>query len=81
MSDTSGIDSNSSMEGGEPTVVAVEQEATRSQAPKKFESHYLKIDPNQDDKATEIRLFSIARPHMRAFHAAWWCYHMAFLMW
>ena len=80
MSDTSGIDSNSSMEGGESSMVAVKQETTRSQPPK-FESHYLKIDPNQDDKATEIRLFSIARPHMRAFHAAWWCYHMAFLMW
>jgi hypothetical protein len=41
----------------------------------------IKVDPLQDFKASEIKLCSIARPHMRAFHFSWWSYHVAFLMW
>ena len=48
---------------------------------KKFFPYFLKVDPDQDDRASEIKLCSIKRPHMRAFHFAWWCYHVAFLMW
>lgn len=47
----------------------------------KFESYHLTVDPNQDDRASEIKLCTFHRPHMRAFHYAWWCYHVAFLMW
>mmetsp|Transcript_31562 Transcript_31562/g.46833 ORF Transcript_31562/g.46833 Transcript_31562/m.46833 type:complete len:563 (-) Transcript_31562:262-1950(-) len=47
----------------------------------KFESYPIKTDPEQNDKASEIRICSFARPHMRAFHFAWWSYHVAFLMW
>lgn len=47
----------------------------------KFGELRIKIDPSQDGKASEIRLCSVERPHMRAFHYAWWCYHVAFLMW
>jgi NNP family nitrate/nitrite transporter-like MFS transporter len=39
------------------------------------------VDPKQDDKATEIKLCSLARPHMRAFHCAWWSFFMAVFMW
>lgn len=39
----------------------------------KFESYDLKIDPSQGDRASEIKLCSFKRPHMRAFHYAWWC--------
>ena len=39
------------------------------------------MDPNQDDKAIEIRLKSFARPHMRAFHCSWWCFFVAFFIW
>jgi len=42
---------------------------------------HVKVDPLQGNKATEIRLLSFQRPHMRAFHFAWWSYHVAFLMW
>jgi hypothetical protein len=48
---------------------------------KKYFPYLLKVDPEQDDRASEIKLCSAQRPHMRAFHFAWWCYHVAFLMW
>jgi hypothetical protein len=47
----------------------------------KFGDYDLVVDPDQDDSANEIKLCSIKRPHMRAFHCSWWSYHVAFLMW
>jgi NNP family nitrate/nitrite transporter-like MFS transporter len=44
-------------------------------------SFALFTDPLQADKATEIRLFSFARPHMRAFHLAWLSFFIAFFGW
>ena len=41
----------------------------------------LDVDPNQDDRATHIKIRSFARPHMRAFHCAWWGYFIAFNLW
>uniref|UniRef100_A0A7S4T1D1 Nitrate/nitrite transporter n=1 Tax=Ditylum brightwellii TaxID=49249 RepID=A0A7S4T1D1_9STRA len=41
----------------------------------------MRVKAEQDDRADEIKLCSFKRPHMRAFHFAWWCYHVAFLMW
>ncbi len=38
------------------------------------------IDP-QTQKATNIRLFSFARPHMRTFHTAWFAFFLAFFGW
>lgn len=38
-------------------------------------------DPLQDDRATEIKLLSVARPHMRAFHFAWLSFFIAFFGW
>lgn len=49
--------------------------------PKKYQTYILKIDPDQDDRAKEIKLFSFARPHMRAFHCSWWCFFIAFFIW
>jgi NNP family nitrate/nitrite transporter-like MFS transporter len=48
---------------------------------KKYSHYSLHVDPDQDDKATEIKLCSLARPHMRAFHCAWWSFFMAFFTW
>jgi NNP family nitrate/nitrite transporter-like MFS transporter len=39
------------------------------------------VDPDQEDKATEIKLLSFARPHMRAFHCSWWAFFIAFFIW
>jgi len=48
---------------------------------KKYEVYDLPVDETQNDKASQIKLLSFKRPHMRAFHFAWWSYHVAFLMW
>jgi NNP family nitrate/nitrite transporter-like MFS transporter len=48
---------------------------------KKYKTYALKVDPNQDDKATEIRLCNFSRPHMRAFHCSWWTFFVAFFIW
>jgi hypothetical protein len=39
------------------------------------------VDPEQEDKSTEIILSKSGRPHMRAFHAAWISFFMAFVSW
>ncbi|RLN71358.1 hypothetical protein BBJ28_00019007 [Nothophytophthora sp. Chile5] len=44
-------------------------------------SFEIRTDPGQGDKATEIRLFSFQRPHMRAFHFAWLSFFIAFFGW
>ena len=48
---------------------------------KKYRGYALKVDPDQDDKATEIKLCSFARPHMRCFHCSWWAFFIAFIIW
>jgi MFS transporter, NNP family, nitrate/nitrite transporter len=48
---------------------------------KKFDTYHINVDPDQDDKATEIKLFSFKRPHMRAFHVNWFGFFMAFFSW
>lgn len=48
---------------------------------KKYESYHVKVDPNQDDKATELKLCNFSRPHMRAFHVCWWSFFIAFFIW
>ncbi|KAE9219252.1 hypothetical protein PF004_g13655 [Phytophthora fragariae] len=45
------------------------------------ESFDISTDPLQADKATEIRLFSFSRPHMRAFHYSWISFFIAFFGW
>jgi NNP family nitrate/nitrite transporter-like MFS transporter len=48
---------------------------------KAYKTYALKVDPNQNDKASEIKLCSFARPHMRAFHCSWWTFFVAFFIW
>jgi len=40
-----------------------------------------KVDPDQNDKSTEIKLCTFKRPHMRAFHCSWWTFFVAFFIW
>ena len=44
-------------------------------------AYRLAVDPDQDDRATEINLFSCARPHMRSFWASTICFFAAFCSW
>ena len=48
---------------------------------KKYESYDVPVDPSQDDRATTFKLTSFKRPHMRAFHFAWFGFFMAFVSW
>jgi NNP family nitrate/nitrite transporter-like MFS transporter len=48
---------------------------------KKYETYACKVDPDQDDKSTEIKLCNFSRPHMRAFHCSWWGFFIAFIIW
>lgn len=48
---------------------------------KKYDTYHVKVNPDQDDRATEIKLFSAKRPHMRAFHVCWFSFFMAFFSW
>lgn len=65
----------------EPTSPSYMRRTSSVVSVSKFESYDLKVDPSQGDRASEIKLCTFKRPHMRAFHFAWWCYHVAFLMW
>lgn len=58
-----------------PTTVATKEEEVDASP------YHLKVDPAQDDRATEINIFSFARPHMRGFHASWIGFFMAFISW
>jgi NNP family nitrate/nitrite transporter-like MFS transporter len=44
-------------------------------------AYHLQVSKDQNDRAKEIRLGSLKRPHMRAFHAAWLSFFTAFFMW
>ena len=48
---------------------------------KKYQTYVLDVDPEQDDRALEIKLCYFSRPHMRAFHCAWWSFFVAFFIW
>lgn len=45
---------------------------------RKYSEYALQVDDQQDDKAVEIKLCSLAKPHMMAFHCSWWGFFMAF---
>jgi len=47
----------------------------------KYSRYHLQVDPDQDDTAVEIPLYSASRPHMRAFHLAWISFFVAFFTW
>lgn len=50
-------------------------------ADSKYEKYSVLVDPENDDRAVEIALYSAARPHMRGFHIAWLAFFVAFFTW
>jgi len=68
--------------GGNDRPLPVDTEITTRGAPdSKYATYLVNVDPDQDDLAVEIPLFSFARPHMRAFHMAWLAFFVAFFTW
>ena len=53
-------------------------EEGKEMAAKKFD---LPVDPDQDFKASQLKICSFQRPHMRAFHYSWWSFFIAFFIW
>lgn len=41
----------------------------------------LPVDPDQGYRATQLKICSFKRPHMRAFHYSWWSFFIAFFIW
>lgn len=41
----------------------------------------LDVVPEEGDRAREILLLNLSRPHMRAFHCSWWSFFVAFFIW
>lgn len=47
----------------------------------KYPRYDVPVDHMEGDRATEIKLFSCKRPHMRALHCAWFSFFLAFMIW
>ena len=47
----------------------------------RFKEYSVRVDRSQHDKASEIILCNMQRPHMRAFHASWMTFFTAFFLW
>jgi NNP family nitrate/nitrite transporter-like MFS transporter len=47
----------------------------------KYDRYHVPVDHMEGDRATEIRLCSLKRPHMRALHCAWISFFLAFMIW
>lgn len=47
----------------------------------KYDSYNVTVDREAGDRATEIKLFSLQRPHMRGLHCAWVSFFLAFTIW
>jgi MFS transporter, NNP family, nitrate/nitrite transporter len=47
----------------------------------KYKKYDVAVDRNQNDMSKEIKLCSVTRPHMRAFHISWWSFFVAFIVW
>jgi hypothetical protein len=46
----------------------------------KYDRYDLTVDHHEGDRATEIKIFSFKRPHMRGLHCAWISFFFAFMV-
>jgi hypothetical protein len=61
--------------------IVMEDDLSTCSTASRFTTYTIRTDPRQHDKATEIILCSLERPHMRAFHASWFGFFIGFIMW
>jgi NNP family nitrate/nitrite transporter-like MFS transporter len=47
----------------------------------KYDRYDVPVDHFEGDRATEIKLCSFSRPHMRGLHCAWISFFLAFMIW
>jgi NNP family nitrate/nitrite transporter-like MFS transporter len=47
----------------------------------RYERYEVPVDHMEGDRATEIKLLSLRRPHMRGLHCAWVSFFLAFMIW
>uniref|UniRef100_A0A7S2UFY0 Major facilitator superfamily (MFS) profile domain-containing protein n=1 Tax=Attheya septentrionalis TaxID=420275 RepID=A0A7S2UFY0_9STRA len=47
----------------------------------RFDQYDLLVDPETNDRAVQMKIFSWKRPHMRALHCAWISFFLAFTVW
>jgi NNP family nitrate/nitrite transporter-like MFS transporter len=57
------------------------QDPYRASPGSKYVRYNVAVDHDEGDRATEIKIFSTARPHMRAMHCAWISFFLAFNIW
>lgn len=53
----------------------------RASPESKYKRYNVTVDHDEGDRATEIKLNSLQRPHMRALHCAWISFFFAFMIW
>uniref|UniRef100_A0A7S2YFN6 Major facilitator superfamily (MFS) profile domain-containing protein n=1 Tax=Entomoneis paludosa TaxID=265537 RepID=A0A7S2YFN6_9STRA len=53
----------------------------RASPESKYERYDVTVDHEHGDRATEIKLCSFKRPHMRGLHCAWISFFLAFMIW
>ena len=64
-----------------PSKRNIDEESGTASNVTRYQFPYINTDPNQGHKATQIKIFSFARPHMRGFHGSWMCFFVAFFLW
>lgn len=53
----------------------------RASPESKYTRYNVPVDHDHGDRATEVKLFSFQRPHMRGLHCAWISFFLAFMIW
>ena len=47
----------------------------------RYDRYNVTVDHTEGDRATQIKILSFQRPHMRGFHCAWFSFFIAFTIW
>ena len=58
-----------------------QRDEEEDEAPTEATLYRLHVDSRRNYRAVEILLCDLSRPHMRAFHTAWWSFFVGFVLW